>query len=829
MGGVSSLAWLELPLEPPGKRESRTRKGRGCFSEGTIDVRCFVWVFATVIVMTGGMRADGGAPLPVFFSADKEHDRVLNDLFLRHLRIDVSDTSLKRAPGVPVPTYGTCTLWRDWEVENTLWYDATSANFPHEDRLACFRGQLETIPIDRFGYVFTAHNNPEPPLLGPQSYFGMGWPFPQYVSALGSKAAGWEFNASDPQGWSFENVDCAEVHDGYLHVRTSQAGPRLTSPAFSANWIHAPIVMIDVAYDELDDDATQAERVFTISWTTTDQPEFSSRRSVRSDRWPALPVAEISRGFARRLWFPMYLHPGWRGRTITRVAIGPLGGNGPRNLAMRINAMRLNYDTRHAVNNPIHVRAAARKFFWDGDAAWLERELPRMRKAMEFMLTHMKARELGVIDQSFFVGHDGLGWETPTKRRIGHGLGSNYFDITPMGPRDLQSAGLYLLALQAMAEIETYVEAHPKIDSPKPAVSTPDGRRTRTYGETSASLRALVEPARKAIHREFWNPRTGRYGGWRDVNGALKDYGYTHLNLEALAAGVPDESSARSILDWLDGRRIVSGDTSTGPDIYDWQFAARMSTKRNLLDYGWTHARYAEEGEPRDQYTQTVASLGIPFEGQVQDGGAVLFTTFFDVKGSFRYGDAPGAWRVWRRMLDHHAKVLKHGGKGSRFYRDYYEASPSRGVLQGGGPPGALGLDEEFVENLLVPTAWVSAWLGIAAPQPHLLEIAPTVPEALGRVGVRNVIYMGNRLDVRAEHGLIDLTGSDIVTPQAGMLRLCFRGDFPVEAVVFRDGKTDPGHCTRTDQGITLRTRLGPGRFEVKPVHATDPHITHQN
>ena len=81
-----------------------------------------------------------------------------------------------------------------------------------------------------------------------------------------------------------------------------------------------------------------------------------------------------------------------------------------------------------------------------------------------------------------------------------------------MGTLDVQSAVLYVMALQEMAKVEAYVEAHPEIDSPKPAVSTPDGKRTWAYGETAASLRALVEPARKAIHREFWNPKTGCCG-----------------------------------------------------------------------------------------------------------------------------------------------------------------------------------------------------------------------------------------------------------------------------------------------------------------------------
>ena len=771
------------------------------------------------LLLVAVTQAGGAAPLPEFFSSDPEHDRLLNDLFIRHLRIDVSDTSLKKAPGVPVPTFATCTLWRDWEVDDTLWYDAGPANFPHEDRLACFRGQLETIPVDRFGYVFTAHNGPEPPLAGPQFYFGMGWPFPEYVLALGSKAAGWEWNGSDPQGWTFENAD-TEVKDGYLHVRASGAGPRLTSPAFSANWFHAPFVMVDIAYDELDDGAGQADRVLTLQWTTEDRPEFSDERSVYSDTWPVIPASGVTKGFARRLWFPMYLHPEWHGRTITRIRIEPLAGDKPHAVALRLNTVRLDYDTRHAVNNPIYVRACARKFFWDGDAEWLARELPRMRKALEFMLTHMQARKLGLLDQSFFVGHDGLGWETPTRRRIAHGIGSNYFDIAPKGPRDLESSAMYLQALRAMADVETYTEAHAELDSPRPTVTAPDGTGAVTCSETSVSLRALVEPSRRAIHREFWNPKTGRYGGWRDVNGALHDYGYTHFNLEALAAGVPRPAPARSVLSWLDGSRVVDGDTSVGDDIYHWRFAARLSTKHNILDWGWGHARPAGEGEEADEYNQTVGSMGAPFlwGDQVQDGGATLFTTFFDVKGRLQYGDADGAWRVWRRMLDHHQEVLAHGGRGHRFYRDYYEADASRGILQGGGSPGGLGLDEEFVESLLTPTAWVTAWLGIAAPEPGVLEIAPTLPDALDEMGVRNVIYRGNRLDIRVERGVIDLTGSSLPAPEAGMLRLHFRGAFAEGAVVCRDGRPAAGKLTRTERDLRLETSLGAHRFEIAEV-----------
>jgi hypothetical protein len=731
--------------------------------------------------------------LPEFFSSDPEHDRLLNDLYRRHSRMDVSDTSLRQATGAVVPGIGTCMLWRDYEIDQFAWHDASQAVYPHEDRWGGLRGMLETIPVDTFGYVFTAHDGSPPPTTGPHTFFGMGWPFPEYPLALGSLAAGWEWTGDDTQGWTAENAESSEVEDGFWRVTSATGALHLVSSEIAAKSFHAPFVLVDLACEDIDESAPPADRAFTLCWTTEEEPAFSPERSVRSDTWPVVPVEAMEKGFGRRVWFPMHLHPEWDGKTITRIRIDLPGPS-----AIRLNNVRLNYDTRHAINNPVFIRACARKFFWDSDTEWLKVMLPRMRMAAEFVLTHLKGRELGFPDQTFFVGHDGLGWETPEERRVGHGIGTNYYDLLPMGPRGIQSSIMWCQALEAMAKVEAHVEAHPDLDSPKPGVRGPDGKGRVPYTETADSLARLAEESRRAVSRAFWNPETGRFAGWRDVNGVLKDYGYTHFNAEALEAGIATPEQARQVLDWLDGRRIVDGDTSTGDDIYRWEFAARMSTRRNVTDYFW-----GWQGS------------NIAWGDQVQDGGGVLFTTFYDVKGRLHYGDTEGAWRVWRRMLDHHTKVLANGGTGNRFYRDYYESDPSRGNLQGGGTAGGLGLDEEFVENLLVPTAWATAWVGLSAPEPGVLEIAPTVPDALGHAGLRGAAYRGNRIDVRAEPGVIDLTGSDIADASAGRLRLVFRG---VSSGHLHRNGTDTGAEGRpTDRGLEFETPLEAARFEVHP------------
>ena len=154
----------------------------------------------------------------------------------------------------------------------------------------------------------------------------------------------------------------------------------------------------------------------------------------------------------------------------------------------------------------------------------------------------------------------------------------------------------------------------------------------------------------------------------------------------------------------------------------------------------------------------------------------MLWTTYYDIGGRLKYGDVEGAWTVWNRMLDQHEEVRAFGGVGSEFYRAYYAVNP--GKLQGGGPAGGLGLDEEFVENLLTPSAWVVQWLGVQSNQAGRLRIAPRKPAALEFMAASNITYRGNIINVRHEEGVIDLAGSTISAPGAGQLKLVFFGEF---------------------------------------------------
>ena len=100
-----------------------------------------------------------------------------------------------------------------------------------------------------------------------------------------------------------------------------------------------------------------------------------------------------------------------------------------------------------------------------------------------------------------------------------------------------------------------------------------------------------------------------------DLSGSSYDHGFTFVNLEAIAYGMASEDQAEKILDWLDGKRIVAGDTATGTDTYHWQFTPRATTRRNVETYVWAWS----------------APEAIEFGGQVQDGGAVLGFSYYDL------------------------------------------------------------------------------------------------------------------------------------------------------------------------------------------------------
>jgi hypothetical protein len=84
-------------------------------------------------------------------------------------------------------------------------------------------------------------------------------------------------------------------------------------------------------------------------------------------------------------------------------------------------------------------------------------------------------------------------------------------------------------------------------------------------------------------------------------------------------------------------------------------------------------------------------------------------------------------------LLEWYREVQDGGG-----YRKYYETR--EGTLQGGGPPGGLGLDQEFFESVMVPSVVIYGFLGLDA-RPDGLHANPRLPEAWPTLTATNISY----------------------------------------------------------------------------------------
>ncbi|HEX3600446.1 MAG TPA: glycosyl hydrolase family 65 protein, partial [Lacipirellulaceae bacterium] len=216
------------------------------------------------------------------------------------------------------------------------------------------------------------------------------------------------------------------------------------------------------------------------------------------------------------------------------------------------------------------------------------------------------------------------------------------------------------------------------------------------------------------------------------------DYGFTFLNCEAVAFGIATPEQANSIHAWLDGERKVAGDTSTG-DIYHWRFGPRSTTRRNLDYYfwGWSNPE------------------SVPWGNQVQDGGAVLAWSYYDLMARLKTAGPDDAAARLSAMATWFDETQREGG-----YRKYYGKDATRGTLQGGNVAGGLGLDSEFVESVLAPQVMLYGFLGFR-PTVDGFAIAPQLPKDWPALTVTRIHLHDEVLDVTMDQeGRLKISGT---------------------------------------------------------------------
>lgn len=599
-------------------------------------------------------------------------------------------------------------LWDEWMPMSTLWPARDGESLPSMRHR--WAAALAGRGMNDDGYIHTHQHD--------GTAHAQGWPFPLWTQAGG---IGWHFASTGvpgyegphtpPDGWKLEGAGGGSLTDKGWPVELTAANATAQPPAFSIEARIAPWLRLNWWAEGLDTANCYVE------WTTSEKPEFDPDRRITFHAARGMDLAKVE----TRTMIELYRHPEWKG-TITGLRIG-FGNAGPARLVIK--SFHTASDSRHNINNPNFIRGCHDYFVWSGDIDFLRGQIARIRKAMQFTMSEFDTRNRKCV-YTTWPGHEGRsgvryvdGQKTIVR---GEGVGSNYWDLLPFGGEDALATIYYYDALGDLADLEESIAAHPEWNVSATAAFDP------------ADLRAHAEEVRGYGRRRFWNEATGRFGTV-DLDGVMHDYGFTFLNNEAVYYGFATPEQARSIHDWLSGRRTVAGDTSTGADIYRWRFGPRSTTRRNLDYYFWAWSN----------------PESIPWGYQVQDGGGVLGFTYHDLMARLKTAGPDDAWQRLGEITSWFDEVQAAGG-----YRRYYE-DPSRGTLQGGNVPGGLGMDREFFESILVPQVMLYGFLGFQ-PGADRVTIDPRLPSTWKELTVTRIHWHDHVLDIRVAADTLEIT-----------------------------------------------------------------------
>lgn len=594
-----------------------------------------------------------------------------------------------------------CTLWDAWLPHATLW---TSRKKRGQYRAALLKRRIDTE-----GYVSM------------QQHRGMahseGWPFPAWQQSTG---VGFHFSThdevyalqyfalralTDTDGWEIDGAEVESIDPVWgLRLKATGDVVTITTPPFRCGTIVAPFARLEWAARGLSSKSQPK-----LAWLLEGEPHWQPERFITF-----LPLRDADGMQYANV--PLYRQPGYAGVLVRyRILIDGAAGS-----HLDLKSLITAIDTRHPITNSLYLRGCTDYFAWTGDVAFLREAIHRMRSAMRFALDEFSVQQEKHVLVPW-VGHDGRSGlvtvaEGEENRRFGLGVGNNYWDLLPFGGRDALATMYLFDALHRFAALERAIATNPQWAIPH------DDRLL-----DAEQLAALAEQVRADYQQRFWSAENGRFVGWIDLEGRAYDYGFTFVNLEAIDYGLASAEQAQSILAWLDGQRTVAGDTSTGADIYRWRFAPRATTRRNIETYTFVWYR-----------PETIA-----WGDQVQDGGAVLGFSYHDLMARLKTKGPDDAWRRLREILAWFREVQAEGG-----YRAYY-AKPGRGLLQGGGPPGGLGMDREFLESVLVPQVMLYGFLGFT-PTADGYTLQPRLPSDWPSLTITGILFHDQVLDITA-------------------------------------------------------------------------------
>ena len=192
-------------------------------------------------------REQGTSTMLKFSSSDEGLDNFLNDYLHRHLRYDdmrIGTLSL-----------GASVMFnKEWEAMSLMYFDSQSS--VPDDRYAMIKDWTSNVPVDKYGYIWSNKEELQPNYFSAATYFGQGWPFPDY-SLSGGESMGWEWDDNDmAEGWEVRlngNLVTPSVVSGLISVENSRIETvEFTSDAQTTYLVpkHSPFLEIDIRLND---------------------------------------------------------------------------------------------------------------------------------------------------------------------------------------------------------------------------------------------------------------------------------------------------------------------------------------------------------------------------------------------------------------------------------------------------------------------------------------------------------------------------------------------------------------------------------------------------
>lgn len=354
------------------------------------------------------------------------------------------------------------------------------------------------------------------------------------------------------------------------------------------------------------------------------------------------------------------------------------------------------HDGRLYDGNAPFIVACGLLFDWSGDRGFLDSALPAVRKAVGYLLDKLHGREgLLTLDSP---EHSGV----PATS-----LPGSYFDCIPAGYRDAYINVMFVPALEAAASLE------------------------RAAGDVTraSQLESTAALARRQFNDTFWSESAGRYISWIDRQGTRHDCGMTYVNTMAATHGLASAEKVARIFRWMTTEPTAAGT----PDTFSrWIFAPRSNT---------IHCH-----QQRNKY---------PFDQWCEDGGAILWTAYYEILARARFLGADNAWQRFRQILDRYA-MPDHLVGGNPLYRGE--------INNHNQERGSVGIFGEFPESGLAPCAFLYAFLEPRV-EPGGLRLHPKIPASLSFVGVDRLRYHGQQLKITAYRDHVQLQTNSRSTP----------------------------------------------------------------